>query len=618
MRPPPVSPVAVTMLNFSLSRAARKVWAIDYINHLHSRTHSSLGTLKRTVIRNKSISSARRSAVMKLKESDFEPCMSCALGNKTKKAPRKIEREQPFWTIDTSTNFPRSFAGNRCWFAVSFPDNWSVCGFAAHKSDAERFVKSNFRLWQSEYGGSLSRFKADRGGENSSAAFLQWCKDEGITAHRLAPGSSSGKSEKLIADLQRRQRAFVNHAAEKGGVEPESYDMFWDECINYANQVRLLMPSSTPATNGLSPYEFRYQESPPLHRLHPWGCKAVAHADAAKNKNKGRICMFLGLAQNFDDGWRFFDWRTRSIFHSRSATFFDNLFFTAGEKGAQLVQLPATDDPKPDEEAAKQKKLFSEMLAQIVEAEEKLHVEELEQFSDDEYEQFPPEPDARPVRRREQRQQFDPHLYQAAYDSETSFLHVQQRVLASMEEEELKKLIDLDIPIPQTYEEALSGPFREHWLKAIDAERAAMRLRKVFRVIRRSKMPRHRRTLTLKYVFDLKRKDGKIERFKARLTARGFSMRKNVDFKENFSPTPATASIKLMLALALQRKLPVHVSDVRTAFLYSKLPEDEYQFCEPPPGDDISPEFVLMCVRSLYGLRQASLLWRRRRKTFSL
>ena len=301
-----------------------------------------------------------------------------------------------------------------------------MCGFAAHKSDAERFVKSNFRLWQSEYGGSLSRFKADRGGENSSAAFLQWCKDEGITAHRLAPGSSSGKSEKLIADLQRRQRAFVNHAAEKGGVEPESYDMFWDECINYANQVRLLMPSSTPATNGLSPYEFRYQESPPLHRLHPWGCKAVAHTDAAKNKNKGRICMFLGLAQNFDDGWRFFDWRTRSIFHSRSATFFDNLFFTAGEKGAQLVQLPATDDPKPDEEAAKQKKLFSEMLAQIVEAEEKLHVEELEQFSDDEYEQFPPEPDARPVRRREQRQQFDPHLYQAAYDSETSFLHVQR------------------------------------------------------------------------------------------------------------------------------------------------------------------------------------------------
>ena len=320
--------------------------------------------------------------------------------------------------------------------------------------------------------------------------------------------------------------------------------------------------------------------------------------------------MFLGLAQNFDDGWRFFDWRTRSIFHSRSATFLDNLFFAAGEKGAQLVQPPAATSAKLENEAAKQKQLFSEMLAQIVEAEEKLNEEELEQFSDDEYEQFPAEPETRPVRKREQRQQFDPHLYQEAFDSEASFLHVQQRVLASMEEDELKKLIDLDIPIPQTYEEALSGPFREHWLKAIDAERAAMRLRKVFRVIRRSKMPRHRRTLTLKYVFDLKRKDGKIERFKARLTARGFSMRRNVDFKENFSPTPATASIKLMLALALQRNLSVHVSDVRTAFLYSKLPEDEYQFCEPPPGDDLSPEFVLMCVRSLYGLRQASLLWR--------
>jgi hypothetical protein len=125
-----------------------------------------------------------------------------------------------------------------------------------------------------------------------------------------------------------------NHAARMGDLPPGSYDYFWDEQCSYAQQVDWMMPSSNERLAGMSPWQYRHHEPPPIHRLHPWGCKVVARqTHRRKYGNRGRLAMFLGLARNADDGYRLFDFSTRSIFHSRSVKFFDNLFFKAGEKG---------------------------------------------------------------------------------------------------------------------------------------------------------------------------------------------------------------------------------------------------------------------------------------------
>lgn len=601
---------------------ARKLWAIKYVSDLHNKTHAGLDKCKRTVIRDKQINSARKKAVLRLTKDDVprvRDCMACSLANKTKKHPRKMNRPREWFTTDTSTNFPRSYGGNRCWFATDMPDAWSYVGFGSHKSEAHRYVKSNYPIWKNEYGGDLSYWKTDRGGEYMSNATEAWCTATGIRHHPAATDSSAGPAEKLIATLQARQRAMANYAAIEGGCELDTYDYLWDEQISYANQVRLMFPVESKITGGLSPWEFRLQERPPLERLHPWGCKAIAHVNnPTKNQSKGRVCMFLGLATNGDDGYRLFDFRTRSIFHSRSVKFFDELFFRDGERGRALrVAPPRRTDPEQNSMGSPtpQEAEFAEDLRALLDKEEKFAEQEVDEneeaFSDDEEEEenvhWKQGRKGRPQRARKQREQFDPGAWQAAFDHDVAFISVLQRILATTSEEELA---GEGGEIPQSFEEAMNSPDRERWMAAIEEEKKSLRARSVLRAIRRSKIPRGRRTISCRWAFDIKKKDGKVERFKARLVARGYLQRSGLDFTETFAPTPSSSSIRLVIALALQLKLSVKHYDVKTAFLYSELSEEERVYTEPPPGTvDPHPEWCFELLRCLYGLKQSGNKW---------
>lgn len=75
------------------------------------------------------------------------------------------------------------------------------------------------------------------------------------------------------------------------------------------------------------------------------------------------------------------------------------------------------------------------------------------------------------------------------------------------------------------------------------------------------------KTVTSKWVFCLKRNsDGNIERYKARLYARGFTKIKNVDYKETFSPTTRYDSIRIVLSIAARKNYEFQQFDVKTAF----------------------------------------------------
>ena len=104
-------------------------------------------------------------------------------------------------------------------------------------------------------------------------------------------------------------------------------------------------------------------------------------------------------------------------------------------------------------------------------------------------------------------------------------------------------------------------------------------------------------------------KDGIVERHKARLVAKGFMQREGLDFSETFAPTPALASVRLVIALALQLGFSVSHQDVKTAFLIPDLPPDERVYMEPPPGVDMDADSCLELLKCLYGLRQSAFKW---------
>ena len=54
------------------------------------------------------------------------------------------------------------------------------------------------------------------------------------------------------------------------------------------------------------------------------------------------------------------------------------------------------------------------------------------------------------------------------------------------------------------------------------------------------------------YKWDYKRKrglDGKVETFKAKLVAKGFTQRESIDFQETFSPIVMLMSIRILLSI---------------------------------------------------------------------
>ena len=92
------------------------------------------------------------------------------------------------------------------------------------------------------------------------------------------------------------------------------------------------------------------------------------------------------------------------------------------------------------------------------------------------------------------------------------------------------------IPMPTTYEEVISDPiYGKFWLAAANLEVEALTANRTWDFV---KAPRGVNLVTNKWVFSVKyTTQGAIERYKARLVARGFSQVHGVDYSETFAPT---------------------------------------------------------------------------------
>lgn len=124
---------------------------------------------------------------------------------------------------------------------------------------------------------------------------------------------------------------------------------------------------------------------------------------------------------------------------------------------------------------------------------------------------------------------------------------------------------------PSSYAEAIKGPDAIQWEEAISEEIEAHEKNATWKV--EGTLP-DRKPIGCKWVFKVKQTPGEKNRYKARLIAKGYTQRKDIDYEDTFVSIVRYESLRALLAKAAVENLEMKQFDVKTAFLHGELKEN--------------------------------------------
>ena len=171
---------------------------------------------------------------------------------------------------------------------------------------------------------------------------------------------------------------------------------------------------------------------------------------------------------------------------------------------------------------------------------------------------------------------------------------------------------------PSGWKEAMARADRDEWIKAAQIEINALIENSTWELV---ELPAGRRAIGSCWVFLVKRQaNGEIERYKARLVARGDNQRPGVDYDQVFAPTARLAALWSILALAALAGEHIESIDISNAYLNGELENlngelekehDVYMrqlegFQRHGPNGE---QWVCRLIKGLYGLKQSGRLW---------
>ena len=172
---------------------------------------------------------------------------------------------------------------------------------------------------------------------------------------------------------------------------------------------------------------------------------------------------------------------------------------------------------------------------------------------------------------------------------------------------------ELDPYDPRTPTEAKRRPDWNEWLNAMHDEIKRLESRHSWDIVEHPGPGIN--IVDSKWVYRLKKDArGNIVGYRARLVARGFTQIEGVDyeFDDTFAPICKFVSIRTLLAIAAMNGWVVHQMDVKSAYLYGKLSDDEVIYMRPPTHVQLKglrPGNVLRLRVAIYGLKQSGRCW---------
>ena len=165
---------------------------------------------------------------------------------------------------------------------------------------------------------------------------------------------------------------------------------------------------------------------------------------------------------------------------------------------------------------------------------------------------------------------------------------------------------------PLTFGEAVNRIDKDLWLEAMHDEIRMLLKHETWTYVYPLKGAN---IIGTHFVYKIKRlANGGINKYKARLVVQGYAQKDGIDFYSDdlFAPVARLSTARLILSWAASNDFEIHQIDIKSAYLYGELKNDEIIYVRVPPGDllpDVKLGQVLKLQKALYGLKQAGRRW---------
>ena len=460
------------------------------------------------------------------------------------------------------------------------------------KSDVAARFKSYMVWLERRAECSLKRLHSDNGGEY--IALEDFLEEQGIEYTRSSPYApqENGIAERCNRTIVESTRAMLTHA----GL-PLS---FWAEAAVHAADLRNRF--FCPRDGKVTSFELVTGRKPRVDHLRIFGSHAWVHIPTQRRRkleDKSEEGLIIGCRENSQ--YKIWLRHRKEAVFSRDVKIDENRFpgfewFNDEEQvllpsvptpsetrviGLRLPTVPSAEeqqtvggsaDEAPENEDAIEEDNEEALTHYPPENQDAVLAEEPKSSSDQEH----------TASRYPQRQRSQPNYYDPSKANVAS-------VHTACE--------------PTTVHEALSGEEGDQWRAAINSEVSSLEGHGTWTVARRRA---DKKALPVRFVFKRKvNPSGGPCRYKARLVVKGYMQG---DIENTFAPVVDFNSVRVCLALAVQKGHCIHQMDVKTAFLHGTIDDEVY--IEPPEGLEICRRNeVLKLNKGLYGLKQSPRLW---------
>ncbi|WZZ64845.1 hypothetical protein YC2023_076215 [Brassica napus] len=585
-----------------------------------------------------------------------DKCEACILGKHCKNVfPRtSTVYENCFDLIHTDVWTAPIFSRDNHKYFVTFIDEKSKYTWLTLIPSKDRVIDAfkNFQAYvTNHYHAKIKILRSDNGGEYTSYAFKSHLDHHGILHQTSCPYTpqQNGVAERKNRHLMEVARSLMFQA--------NVPKRFWSDAVSTACYLINRMP--TRVLKDQAPFEVLNKRKPSLAYMKVFGCLCyVLVPGELRNKleARSRKAMFIGYSTT-QKGYKCYDPEARRVLVSRDVKFIEergyyeeknqeDLRDLTSDKagvlriileglGIKMNQDQSTRSGRPEESSNEPSRAAqtphldheggSEPETQENGQEGVGLSEEGEEFNSGSHHQGeqdqgdeaqephiqdePVQVQEQPVLRRSTRLRKDPSTWvnTRVYYNAQAVEHPSQAVcsFAQYPEEHCAFMVNLDENyIPRSYEEAIMD---KEWKESVGAEAGAMIKNDTWY---ESELPKGKKAVSSKWIFTIKYKaDGKVERKKSRLVARGFTQTYGEDYMETFAPVAKLHTIRIVLSLAVNLGWGLWQMDVKNAFLQGELEDEVYM--HPPPGLEhlVKRGNVLRLKKAIYGLKQSPRAW---------